>query len=618
MAEQGQDRLKKFRESGQEAVRLQLALEAYSQAEKLPEPVREEYRRYLKKRRRPAAEALLRQGNLPGLRFLWRDGVLEAKDRAFCLEAAWQAGQTEAAAWLLGQAGSEDEEKGENLERPAQEPTKAVGPWENVLEATESKEAAESKSADMEDCQPAAQQGQAILQAVRTRLQLRFPSLALALGAMPDKPRADLAAVLGTDGCFLYFQPERLLWQYQDDGKETEQTYLHLCLHALYLHMLVERGRKRRLWETACDWTVEYRLEAWTGSLHREPAEWIAGTVHPSDSQGPEWEGSDLRDRWFRQLETLAQPVQEEAAYRWLQEHPEREPELRRLFRRDAHPWQQVPEGERSQPRATGSQETGGEGANLEARLHALKQMQETARRWNHIQGQSGTQAGGHQGRRGALGGSGQETPVLERRKSLDYRQFLKRYAVFREERQLDMENFDYLPYLYSREHYEKLLFLEPLEYAEVHRLEELVIAIDTSGSCSGKVVQRFLEETYQIFSETENFFRRMRVAVIQCDAMIQDCTILHSQEEWEAYGKNLKVQGLGGTDFRPVFRLVEEMRQKKQLRNLKGLLYFTDGDGIYPSQPPPYETAFVFLNDAYEKGQPPEWAVKLNLKLRL
>ena len=107
-------------------------------------------------------------------------------------------------------------------------------------------------------------------------------------------------------------------------------------------------------------------------------------------------------------------------------------------------------------------------------------------------------------------------------------------------------------------------------------------------------------------------------MAVIQCDSMIQDCTLIRSREEWEAYAKNLKIRGLGGTDFRPVFRQVEEMREKGQLRNLKGLLYFTDGDGIFPSRPPSYETAFVFLNEAYEKHPAPDWAVTLNLRLKL
>lgn len=40
-------------------------------------------------------------------------------------------------------------------------------------------------------------------------------------------------------------------------------------------------------------------------------------------------------------------------------------------------------------------------------------------------------------------------------------------------------------------EHYGNLPLIEPLEYKEVNRLEELVIAIDTSGSCSRELVQQ-------------------------------------------------------------------------------------------------------------------------------
>ena len=55
---------------------------------------------------------------------------------------------------------------------------------------------------------------------------------------------------------------------------------------------------------------------------------------------------------------------------------------------------------------------------------------------------------------------------------------------------------------------------------------------------------------------------------------------------------------------------------QKKEIQNLRALLYFTDGDGIYPSRKPPFETAFVFLNRESQKQEIPPWAVLLNLGL--
>ena len=78
-------------------------------------------------------------------------------------------------------------------------------------------------------------------------------------------------------------------------------------------------------------------------------------------------------------------------------------------------------------------------------------------------------------------------------------------------------------------EQYGNLPLIEPLEYKEVNRLEELVIAIDTSGSCSREMVRRFLGETYQILSTRENFFNKMKVYIVQCDCCIQWYQVLHS-----------------------------------------------------------------------------------------
>lgn len=54
-----------------------------------------------------------------------------------------------------------------------------------------------------------------------------------------------------------------------------------------------------------------------------------------------------------------------------------------------------------------------------------------------------------------------------------------------------------------------------------------------------------------------------------------------------------MKIKGLGGTDFRPVFRRVDEMIHNKEFINLKGLIYFTDGYGVFPERMPTYKTAF-------------------------
>ena len=86
-------------------------------------------------------------------------------------------------------------------------------------------------------------------------------------------------------------------------------------------------------------------------------------------------------------------------------------------------------------------------------------------------------------------------------------------------------------------------------------------------------------------------------------------------QEEFDQYLKTMKIRGHGGTDFRPVFEYVESMRQSKEFRNLKGLIYFTDGFGTFPEKKPDYDTAFIFIDDEYNNPDVPPWAIKLVLQ---
>ena len=189
---------------------------------------------------------------------------------------------------------------------------------------------------------------------------------------------------------------------------------------------------------------------------------------------------------------------------------------------------------------------------------------------------------------------------------------FLKRFTVTREEMELDLDSFDPVAYHYGLMYYGNFPFIEPPETREGNRLEELVIAIDTSGSCKKEIVAKFLGETRSILEEKENFFSRWNVCLIQCDSFVQDVTMIHSPKEWEAYRETIIIKGRGGTDFRPVFQKVEELRKQHVFRNLKALIYFTDGDGIYPEQKPDYETAFVFVRQTEKMNLVPKWAKKL------
>lgn len=155
---------------------------------------------------------------------------------------------------------------------------------------------------------------------------------------------------------------------------------------------------------------------------------------------------------------------------------------------------------------------------------------------------------------------------------------------------------------------------IEPLEYKEVKRIKEFVIAIDTSGSVSGELVQHFIQKTYNILKQEESFFTKINLHIIQCDAEIQQDVKITSQDEFDEYLKDMQLYGFGGTDFRPVFDYVEKLRQDREFINLKGLIYFTDGWGEFPVSQPDYHAAFVFIEDDYYNPRVPVWAIKLVL----
>ena len=74
---------------------------------------------------------------------------------------------------------------------------------------------------------------------------------------------------------------------------------------------------------------------------------------------------------------------------------------------------------------------------------------------------------------------------AVENRERYDYRKFLRKFAVLKETVQVDPDSFDYVFYHYGMELYGNMPLIEPLETKELRRVEDFVIVIDTSMSCS-------------------------------------------------------------------------------------------------------------------------------------
>lgn len=197
-------------------------------------------------------------------------------------------------------------------------------------------------------------------------------------------------------------------------------------------------------------------------------------------------------------------------------------------------------------------------------------------------------------------------------RQTIDYREFLRRFAVPSEVMEVSPDEFDMVFYTYGLSLYGNMPLIEPLENRIDKRIRDFVIAIDTSGSVYGEQVREFVALTYDVLKSTETFDERVRVRIVQCDSKIRHIDEIDSLEEVRRWCGKMRIYGGGGTDFRPVFEYVDELVEDGGFRDLGGLIYFTDGCGTYPEWVPSYKTAFVFCDDGRREEIVPSWAIQV------
>jgi predicted metal-dependent peptidase len=197
----------------------------------------------------------------------------------------------------------------------------------------------------------------------------------------------------------------------------------------------------------------------------------------------------------------------------------------------------------------------------------------------------------------------------------IDYCEFLRQFAVEREDMRLSDDEFDYVFYTYGLQLYDDMPLVEPLEYRQERRIRDFCIVIDTSSSVQASVVQEFVNTTFDVLSSEGGFFSQTNIHIIQADARVQSDIKITSLADLDRWRRNIKLRGFGGTDFRPAFRYVQELRHAGEFDDLQGLVYFTDGWGIYPDRMPPYKCAFVFYDEDHRPELVPPWAIQLTLR---
>ena len=412
-----------------------------------------------------------------------------------------------------------------------------------------------------------------IMDLSREELSYAFPFLTPAIYGLDPKacPGSGIKYAISRGGDSLLYDPEGLIEDFMEE-KDTAAFFLHSVLHCLLFHpFFSSRHGDRALWDISCDICVRDIMRR-------------LGKEETTDEMGMK-EGAILRE-----LEKKLPVLNADGVYSVL----ERSSVPPGSFYIDDHAlWYALRRDDR-QPSDPG-----------------------IPQKWERIAGEvelsiqrSGRDADG----RGDLKGYLLEILDNIERRYTDYSAFLERFGSDEEVFKIDPDSFDHSLYTYGIELYGDMPLIEPLEYCEKRNVREFAVAIDTSLSCSTELIRHFLEKTYDILFMSMEPGERKKMIIFQCDMEIKDETVICDREELKRYMSGVSVRGGGGTDFRPVFSRIEEL-MKESFSDLKGLLYFTDGDGVFPEIPPKYKTAFVM---PYGRGfgKIPPWAMKAGLSV--
>lgn len=416
-----------------------------------------------------------------------------------------------------------------------------------------------------------------IISYLRDELCIDFPYFDRALSALIPEGKDNVNA-FATEGIHLYFPPARYVRLFEENELFLRRAYLHTVLHCLYAHLWQRGGREEVRWNTSCDIAVEYIIDGFNKKSTRRLLNWLRQQFYEKMKEKDIFSAAGIYD-------LLAD------------EPPEHFLRLSQEFYVDDHGlW-------------------GEKGKKMPNQSHK-NTSEDAQKKWQKIARQTRFQKEKSDGSREQAAAAMQEQ-ITAQKKRRRYADFLKKFAAFHEQMRSDLDTFDLGYYTYGLHTYGNLPLIEPLETREERRIQEFVIAVDTSYSTSGELVRSFLQETLHILLEENAFFTTAKVHLVQCDEQIQEDMVVTARTQAERLLEHFEIKGGGSTDFRPVFAYVEELRAKGELKNLGGLLYFTDGNGTYPQKKPDYPCAFLYM-DAYDEAAVPAWAIRRRLDERM
>jgi len=447
-----------------------------------------------------------------------------------------------------------------------------------------------------------------VVELARTEVLAQNPFFAAAVGRVPFA-LGTFARPLATDGAALGIDAERVLGRFAETGEPPAHDVLHALLHCILLHPFSAPGRDERLWNLACDICAERIAAELCGPREGPRGVALAAAISTVETRCSGSVSAQrlyrlmMRGEWERHVERWEELFAADDHAPWWRETPMAAyaPEGAQAFDPDAPATDSGESGEVEEGASVGREvDEGDDGALREE--------------WKRIARALKVEAQALQRVRGTRIGSLVEEVEAATSERVDYASWLRQFAAMGEHLRISDEEFDPVLYTFGLSRYGNLPLIEPLEQREERRIREFVIVIDTSQSVSGDAVRRFVDETCSILQSGDAFADQVQVRVIQCDAQVQADDIIDDARALEEWGRALELRGFGGTDFRPAFEYVDGLVAEGAFRDLGGLVYFTDGWGVYPDYRPGYPVAFAFYDDDHRAEDVPPWAVQVVL----
>ena len=408
-----------------------------------------------------------------------------------------------------------------------------------------------------------------IIEWSRRKLAMKLPEFLPAIYLLPLKESEEPCS-LRTDGAFLFYHPQTVIEDYLARKDSIAHRIMHICAHGLLGHIEKRRGQQEQIFDAAADIKAEAFLNQLPISLSAKLGKEDRYTLASAEDTG---------------LEALyLSPESRQEAQKLV--------ESARNFNVDDHRLWQIPTGK-------------GAGSGNGAWMAAARQVAEALANSN---GQFG---------KGDLAAQLCEEYAAVEESGVSYKEFFQKFCSLRERQETDPNSISSLWYHVGLSLTGDAPFIEPEELREDAPALDIAVALDTSGSCCGKIMKEFIAQLLAMLRDAGG--PRVELTLIQCDMEINSVQTLCREDDAESIMNSFSVYGCGGTDFRPVFEYIDEQNSSGEGKKFKGLIYLSDGYGDFPNKAPDYPVVFIFPKDedAWEWGgfgHIPDWVTRVKI----